>query len=48
MKIVVLGTGVQGTLCGVRLARAGHDVTLIERGGPAIDKAAGSRNDHAV
>jgi 2-dehydropantoate 2-reductase len=33
MKIVVLGSGVQGTLYGVRLARAGHDVTLIARGG---------------
>lgn len=32
MKIVVLGAGVQGTIYGVRLARAGHDVTLIARG----------------
>ena len=32
MRIVILGAGVQGTLYGVRLARAGHDVTLIARG----------------
>lgn len=32
MKIVILGAGVQGTLYGVRLARAGHDVTVIARG----------------
>ena len=32
MKIVILGAGMQGTLYGVRLARAGHSVTLIARG----------------
>jgi 2-dehydropantoate 2-reductase len=32
MKIAVLGAGVQGTLYGVRLARAGHDITFIARG----------------
>jgi glycerol-3-phosphate dehydrogenase len=32
MRIMILGAGVQGTLYGVRLARAGHDVTLIARG----------------
>lgn len=32
MNIIVLGAGVQGTLYGVRLARAGHSVTLIARG----------------
>jgi hypothetical protein len=31
MRIMILGAGVQGTLYGVRLARAGHDVTLIAR-----------------
>jgi 2-dehydropantoate 2-reductase len=31
-RIVVLGAGVQGTLYGVRLARAGHEVTLVARG----------------
>lgn len=32
MRITVLGSGVQGTLYGVRLASAGHAVTLIARG----------------
>src|SRR5580704_7063037 len=32
MRIMILGAGVQGTLYGVRLACAGHDVTLIARG----------------
>lgn len=32
MNIIVLGAGMQGTLYGVRLARAGHAVTLIARG----------------
>lgn len=32
MNIVVLGAGVQGTFYGVRLARAGRDVTLVARG----------------
>ena len=31
MKIVVLGAGVQGTVFAVRLAQAGHAVTLIAR-----------------
>jgi ketopantoate reductase len=31
MKIVLFGAGVQGTLYGVRLARACHDVTFIAR-----------------
>jgi len=32
MIIVIFGAGVQGTVYGVRLARAGHDVTLVARG----------------
>jgi 2-dehydropantoate 2-reductase len=32
MRIMILGAGVQGTLYGVRLARAGHGITLIARG----------------
>lgn len=32
MNIIIFGAGVQGTLFGVRLARAGHDVTLVARG----------------
>lgn len=32
MQIVIFGAGVQGTLYGVCLARAGHEVTLVARG----------------
>jgi 2-dehydropantoate 2-reductase len=32
MRIIIFGAGVQGTLYGVLLARAGHEVTLIARG----------------
>jgi 2-dehydropantoate 2-reductase len=54
MRIAILGAGVQGTLYGVRLARAGHDVTLIARGsraeelrkhGAVIEDVFGSRTD---
>jgi len=31
LKIVILGAGVQGTVFGVRLALAGHQVTLVSR-----------------
>lgn len=37
MTILILGAGVQGTLLGVRLARAGHQVTLIARGNRAVE-----------
>jgi len=37
VKIAIFGAGVQGTLYGVRLARAGHDVTLIARGKRAVE-----------
>jgi 2-dehydropantoate 2-reductase len=37
MKIMILGAGVQGTLYGVRLKRAGHEVTLIARGTRAAE-----------
>jgi 2-dehydropantoate 2-reductase len=41
MTIMILGAGVQGTLLGVRLARAGHSVTLIARGNRAAELRAG-------
>jgi 2-dehydropantoate 2-reductase len=44
MKILVFGAGVQGTLYGVRLATAGHDVTLVARG----DRAKELRDKGAV
>jgi 2-dehydropantoate 2-reductase len=37
MKIIVFGAGVQGTLYGVRLARSGHDVTIVARQKRAAD-----------
>jgi 2-polyprenyl-6-methoxyphenol hydroxylase-like FAD-dependent oxidoreductase len=37
MKIMVLGAGVQGTLYGVRLAREGHDVTLVAHAARAAE-----------
>ena len=37
LKIFVFGAGVQGTLYAVRLARAGHDVTLVARRGRAAE-----------
>jgi 2-dehydropantoate 2-reductase len=54
MRIMILGAGVQGTLYGVRLARRGHDVTLIARGrrleelqerGAVIEEALSKRTD---
>jgi 2-dehydropantoate 2-reductase len=37
MKILIFGSGVQGTLFGVRLALSGHDVTLVARGDRAAE-----------
>jgi len=37
MKILIFGSGVQGTLFGLRLARSGHDVTLVARGERAAE-----------
>jgi hypothetical protein len=37
MRIMIRGAGVQGTLYGVLLARAGHDVTFIARGDRAAE-----------
>jgi D-amino-acid dehydrogenase len=38
MKIMILGSGVIGTTAAYYLARAGHDVTVLERqGGPALE-----------
>jgi 2-dehydropantoate 2-reductase len=40
VTIVIPGSGVQGTLFGVRLARAGHSVTLVARGERAAELGA--------
>lgn len=54
MRILILGAGVQGTFYGVRLARAGYDVTFIARGdrvrelrqhGAVIEDAVSGRTD---
>ena len=37
MRIVIFGAGMQGTLYGVRLAHAGHELTIIARG-PRADE----------
>jgi 2-dehydropantoate 2-reductase len=37
LNILVFGAGMQGTLYGVRLARAGHSVTLVARGRRAAE-----------
>jgi D-amino-acid dehydrogenase len=38
MRVMVLGAGVIGTTCAYYLAKAGHDVTVIERqSGPALE-----------
>jgi len=48
VKTVVLGAGVQGTLYGVRLALAGHAVTLIARGRRAAElRKRGAIIEHA-
>jgi 2-dehydropantoate 2-reductase len=49
MKILVFGSGVQGTLFGVRLAQAGHDVTLVARADQAAElRARGARIKNAT
>src|SRR3954447_19435522 len=44
MRVIVVGAGVGGLACGVRLAEAGHEVTLVEAtddvGGKAGRRAA--------
>ena len=32
MKISVVGAGISGCVCAYRLAKAGHEVTLLEKG----------------
>jgi D-amino-acid dehydrogenase len=34
MRIVVVGAGVVGSACALALLRDGHDVALLDRGGP--------------
>jgi 2-dehydropantoate 2-reductase len=49
VRIVVLGSGTQGTLYGVRLASAGHTVTLVARGRRAEElRTHGAVIEHAL
>jgi 2-dehydropantoate 2-reductase len=48
-RIIVLGAGVQGTLYGLRLADAGHEVTLVARGKRADElRIGGAIIEHAL
>jgi 2-dehydropantoate 2-reductase len=48
-RIIILGAGVQGTLYGVRLADAGHEVTLVARGRRADElRTGGAIIEHAL
>ena len=39
MKVLVLGAGVIGTTCAHYLAKAGHEVTVVDRQpGPALER----------
>ncbi|MEJ7797146.1 MAG: phytoene desaturase family protein [Solirubrobacteraceae bacterium] len=44
-QVVVVGAGVGGLACGVRLARSGHSVTVIERGAVPGGKCASAVRD---
>ena len=35
MKVIVVGAGIVGVSCAIWLQRGGHDVTLVDRAGPA-------------
>ncbi|PUB14981.1 NAD(P)/FAD-dependent oxidoreductase [Yoonia sediminilitoris] len=42
MKIIVAGAGIVGVSCAIWLQRAGHDVTIIDRAGPASGTSHGN------
>ena len=53
MKIVVVGAGISGCVCAYRLAEAGHDVILVEKGRGvggrmATRRMGGARIDHGA
>ena len=53
MKIVVVGAGISGSVCAWRLAKEGHEVTLVEKGRGvggrmATRRMEGARIDHGA
>jgi len=42
MRIIVAGAGIVGVSCGIWLQRAGHDVTIVDRAGPASGTSHGN------
>ncbi len=42
MQIIVAGAGIVGVSCAIWLQRAGHDVTLVDRAGPASGTSHGN------
>ncbi len=42
MKIIVAGAGIVGVSCAIWLQRAGHDVTLVDKDGPASGTSHGN------
>ena len=42
MKIIVVGAGIVGVSCAIWLQRSGHDVTIIDRTGPASGTSYGN------
>ena len=42
MKVIVVGAGIVGVSCAIWLQRGGHDVTLVDRAGPASGTSHGN------
>jgi D-amino-acid dehydrogenase len=42
MKIIVVGAGIVGVSCAIWLQRGGHDVTIVDRAGPASGTSHGN------
>ena len=53
MKIVVVGAGISGCVCGYELSKAGHEVVVVEKGRGvggrmATRRMQGARIDHGA
>ncbi|MGB1209416.1 MAG: FAD-dependent oxidoreductase, partial [Paracoccaceae bacterium] len=42
MQVIVVGAGIVGVSCAIWLQRGGHDVTLVDRAGPASGTSHGN------